>query len=207
MAGKYQTEQEDFWAGEFGDEYIGRNIEEKIVAGNTAMFVQALVEAGPINSCVEFGANIGLNLRSLRHLYPDAHLSGIEINPRAASVLRGVVGEENVFEGSIFEFEPDTPVDLVLIKGVLIHINPDKLSDVYRLLHRASSKYVLICEYYNPSPVTVSYRGHDNRLFKRDFAGEMLEMFPDLRLVKYGFTYRRDPSFPLDDITWFLLQK
>ncbi|NDB35890.1 MAG: pseudaminic acid biosynthesis-associated methylase, partial [Flavobacteriia bacterium] len=42
---------------------------------------------------------------------------------------------------------------------------------------------------------------------KRDFAGELLDTFPDLRLVDYGFAYKRDTSFPQDDITWFLLEK
>ena len=65
----------------------------------------------------------------------------------------------------------------------------------------------MICEYYNPSPTTIAYRGHSDRLFKRDFAGEMLEKFSDLKLVDYGFSYHRDNSFPQDDITWFLLQK
>ena len=36
------------------------------------------------------------------------------------------------------------------------------------------------------------YRGHTARLFKRDFAGEMLDRFSDLRLVDYGFRYHRD---------------
>jgi spore coat polysaccharide biosynthesis protein SpsF len=26
-------------------------------------------------------------------------------------------------------------------------------------------------------------------------------------LVDYGFAYHRDPAFPQDDITWFLLEK
>ena len=66
---------------------------------------------------------------------------------------------------------------------------------------------MLLCEYYNPSPATVTYRGHDNRLFKRDFCGEMHELYPDLALVDYGFAYHADPVFPQDDITWFLLEK
>jgi spore coat polysaccharide biosynthesis protein SpsF len=55
--------------------------------------------------------------------------------------------------------------------------------------------------------MVVSYRGHADRLFKRDFAGEMMDMYPDLFLVDYGFAYRRDPSFPQDDISWFLMEK
>ena len=52
----------------------------------------------------------------------------------------------------------------------------------------------------------VRYRGTDDRLYKRDFAGELMERY-QLRLVDYGFTYRRDNYFPQDDTTWFLLEK
>jgi spore coat polysaccharide biosynthesis protein SpsF len=65
----------------------------------------------------------------------------------------------------------------------------------------------LICEYYNPSPVTINYRGHKDRLFKRDFAGEFMDVYKDVELIDYGFSYRRDQKFPQDDITWFLLKK
>ena len=88
-----------------------------------------------------------------------------------------------------------------------LDINPDYLPEVYKRLDQYSSKYVMVAEYYNPSPVMINYRGHDNRLFKRDFAGELMEMYPDLQLVDYGFMYHRDPVFPQDDITWFLMEK
>lgn len=62
-------------------------------------------------------------------------------------------------------------------------------------------------EYYSPAPVEVRYRGHDKKLFKRDFAGELLDRYTDLRLVDYGFVYHRDPNFAGDDLTWFMMQK
>jgi hypothetical protein len=34
-----------------------------------------------------------------------------------------------------------------------------------------------------------------------------LDRYPDLDLVDYGFVYHRDPLFPQDDMTWFLLQR
>jgi spore coat polysaccharide biosynthesis protein SpsF len=98
-------------------------------------------------------------------------------------------------------------VDISLIKWVLIHINPDMLPTVYEKLYQASSRFIRVGEYYNPSPVAIPYRGHTDRLFKRDFAGEMMERYPDLSLIDYGFVYRRDPAFPQDDITWFLMEK
>lgn len=94
-----------------------------------------------------------------------------------------------------------------LIKGVLIHINPDELPRVYDKIIQSSRKYILVVEYYNPSPMTVTYRGYSERLFKRDFAGEILARYPELRLLDYGFVYHGDKNFPQDDLTWFLIEK
>jgi pseudaminic acid biosynthesis-associated methylase len=204
---KFKTPQEAFWAGEFGSEYIGRNDSDQLLASNLNFFTKALKQAGKITSCLELGANIGMNLKALQLLYPSIELTGAEINPDAAKLLKKVIGEKNVYLGSLLDYPITSKADLSLIKGVLIHINPEMLSVVYEKLYQASSRYILVCEYYNPSPVAIHYRGHTDRLFKRDFAGEMLDKYPDLSLVDYGFAYRRDNVFPQDDITWFLMMK
>lgn len=201
-----KTEQEIFWEGEFGNEYVTRNQSANLIASNTHLFAKVLARTHGIGSVIEFGANIGNNLKALRHLLPNAELAGIEINSLAAEQLN-TWGEAEVFHESILEFEAARQWDMALIKGVLIHISPDCLPEVYDRLYRTAGRYICIVEYYNPSPVEVSYRGHVNRLFKRDFAGEMLDRFPDLRVVDYGFAWRRDPVFPLDDCSWFLLEK
>ena len=90
---------------------------------------------------------------------------------------------------------------------MLIHVHPDNLHKVYDNLYNNSRRYILIAEYYDPKPVTLTYRGHKNKMFKRDFAGEMLDKYYNLSLVGYGFCYHRDPAFPQDDISWFLLEK
>jgi pseudaminic acid biosynthesis-associated methylase len=203
----HKTEQEQFWAGQFGTDYIARNEGDALLASNLNFFARALQQVHKPRTCIEFGANIGMNLRALKLLYPGLAPYGIEINADAAKRLGDVVGQDNVFHGSILEFAPKKQWDLVLVKGVLIHINPDELSSVYDKLCAASSRYVLVAEYYNPAPVALSYRGHEQRLFKRDFAGELLDRHPEMRLVDYGFCYRRDVNFPQDDITWFLLEK
>jgi len=203
----YKTEQEAFWAGEFGNEYIGRNQGEALLASNLNFFGKALRSARAPADCLEFGANIGMNLRALKLLYPRQRQSAIEINAAAAAQLREFLPAGNVHEGSILEFSPGQRFELVLVKGVLIHLNPDHLPQVYDALHAATGRYLLVAEYYNPSPVAIPYRGHSDRLFKRDFAGEILDRHADLRLVDYGFAYRRDPDFPQDDITWFLMER
>lgn len=204
---KFRTEQEEFWAGDFGTEYISRNIGNQLIASNLAFFSNALRRIQGVEECLEFGANIGINLRALQLLYPNQQQYAIEINQSAATQLQTVIPLENVFLMSILDFEPQRTYDLVLIKGVLIHIDPDYLPQVYDLLYRATGKYLLICEYYNPTPVQIPYRGHSDRLFKRDFCGEILDKYQTLRLLDYGFAYHRDPNFPQDDITWFLMEK
>jgi pseudaminic acid biosynthesis-associated methylase len=201
-----ETPQEAFWAGGFGDAYIDRNRDAEALAGRTHLWSTILGSAGRIGSAVEFGANIGLNIHALRRLIPHAALSAIEINATAVAELRRVDGL-TVHHGSILEAQIREPLDLAFTVGVLIHINPDALPAVYDHLHAASRRYVMVAEYYNPSPVAIPYRGHEDRLFKRDFAGELLDRHKDLRLVDYGFCYHRDAHFPMDDITWFLMEK
>jgi pseudaminic acid biosynthesis-associated methylase len=204
---EYKTYQEAFWAGEFGDRYIERNQGSGVLSANLAFFSRALGRAEAPQSCIEFGANIGMNLQALRLLLPQTELSAIEINRTAAAALTKLLAPERVHHCSIAEFTPKRQWDLALIKGVLIHIHPDLLTDVYDKLYAASRRHILLCEYYNPTPVTITYRGHTDRLFKRDFAGELMDRHSDLRLVDYGFSYHRDRTFPQDDITWFLMEK
>ena len=90
---------------------------------------------------------------------------------------------------------------------MLIHLNQEVLPVVYEKLVNACKRFLLVAEYYNPTPVSINYRGHNDKLFKRDFAGEIMDQHPGMQLVDYGFSYRRDPNFPQDDITWFLLEK
>lgn len=203
----FKTEQEAFWAGDFGDQYIERNKSERLLAANLNFFVKALHAVGQVNSVIEFGANVGMNMRALKLLHPQIKQFGVEINKKAASELANVVGKEGVFNGSIFDFKPTETFDIAMTKGVMIHINPDMLPLVYERLYASSKRYILIGEYFNPSPVVIDYRGNAERLFKRDFCGEMLDKYPDLRLVDYGFAYKRDPAFSQDDITWFLMER
>jgi spore coat polysaccharide biosynthesis protein SpsF len=205
---KFKTEQEEFWAGNFGNEYVDRvNENVKRIASNIHLFSNILRKTSNIHSVIEFGANIGLNLKAINKLLPEAVLSAIEINAKAINLLKKWKKVKYLYEMSLFDFNPDTKRDFVLTKGVLIHINPEMLKNVYELLYNTSNRYICIAEYYNPTPVSITYRGNENKLFKRDFAGEFLDKYEDFKLIDYGFQYRKDINFPQDDITWFLLKK
>ena len=202
------TPQESFWAGDFGQQYTSRNQAPSMEDANVWLFSRALRGAGPITSVMEFGANSGLNLRALRRIYSCLDCHAVEINPAAAELLAAEIGAENTHLRSLFDYDPEGKSwDLVLCKGVLIHLAPENLERAYEKIHLCARRYVLMMEYYSPDPVMVPYRGHQNRLFKRDYAGEFLDRYPDYSLLDYGFAYRRDPVAPQDDLTWFLMKR
>ncbi len=203
---KYTTQQEDFWAGEFGDSYIKRNQNKLLTASNISIFSQVFKKAQNIESIIEFGSNIGLNLIAINHLLPNAKCSAIEINPNAVKELEKLA-LDTIFPMSILEFSDNQKRDFVFTKGVLIHIDPNSLEQVYEKMYSISSKYICMIEYYNPTPVELSYRGHSGKLYKRDFAGEIMKKYIDLELIDYGFFYHNDPRHDQEDMTWFLMKK
>ncbi len=205
MTTNFNSPQEEFWATEFGDSYISRNQSSNLLASNTALFasVFAAIDSIP-ETFLELGANIGMNIKAIQTLSPAAQFTGIEINKQACKILAETGC--TVVESSIMDAQFKTKFDFVFSKGVLIHLAPDQLQSTYRKMYEWSDQYILIAEYYNPVPVALSYRGNEDKLFKRDFAGEFLDLFADVKLRDYGFAYRRG-KFPQDDINWFLLEK
>tara|TARA_Y100001954_G_C15790057_1_gene594585 strand:+ start:44 stop:679 length:636 start_codon:yes stop_codon:yes gene_type:complete len=204
---KLNTEQEEFWTSEFADEYILRNDIAKLLPSKINLFSNILKYTHNANSFIEFGANIGTNLLALKKLKPQALLNAVEINKNACEELRSLKICTNVWENSILNDLKLHKVSLTFTCGVLIHINPNYLGQAYEQLYRWSTKYILICEYFSPIPEKINYRGHKNKLFKRDFAGEMLTRYKDLNLINYQFCYKNDNNFPMDNITWFLMEK
>jgi pseudaminic acid biosynthesis-associated methylase len=202
----FKTDQENFWAGSFGNKYIDRNSDSQMIIDNIVFFSKILSKIKPINSVAEFGPNIGLNIMALKTIIPKAKFTGVEINKSAADKLKELKYIK-VYNKSLFDFKSDEIFDFCFVKGVLIHQNPKLLNKAYKTLFKYSKKYILIAEYYNPTPVKVEYRGHKQKLFKRDFAGEFIKTFGNkIDLVDYGFAYHLD-TFPQGDLTWFLFEK
>lgn len=199
-----ETPQELFWKQDFGNEYISRN--QDLAQLRIPFFQKILDHTGPLNSLCELGSNIGENLESWRSLLPEVRLAAVEINPQAFARLSRFANLE-AFQGAIQDYEPGKTFDLVFSCGVLIHLNPQDLAQVYRKMFDFSHGFVLINEYFNPSPQEISYRGEKERLYKRDFAGEFLDLLgSEVEVVAYGFLWKRlEPGW--DNTTWTLLQK
>ena len=83
MINKYITHQENFWAGEFGNEYVSRSQGLEILESNIDFFEKALKKTNNIKTCIEFGSNVGMNLRALKQILPENEFHAIEINKKA----------------------------------------------------------------------------------------------------------------------------
>ncbi|EKD80048.1 MAG: hypothetical protein ACD_40C00213G0032 [uncultured bacterium] len=201
-----KTVQDNFWMGEFGNKYIPRNQNQQLISSSISMYSKILAKTRGVNSILEFGANIGVNLIAIQQLFSNIELSALEINAIAVKELKKL-SLKKIYHASLFDYKVDYQRDFVFTRGVLIHLNPDRLQDTYQVLYESSKRYICLTEYYNPVPVMIPYHGQNDRLFKRDFAGELMDKYKDLKLVDYGFVYHRDSNFPQDDVTWFLLEK
>ena len=102
----FNTEQEVFWAGDFGSEYIKRNQGDELLASNLYFFSKALRNARNIKTTIEFGANIGMNLKALKLLYPNMKLNAIEINTDAAHQLGKVIPADHIYNSLILDWVP-----------------------------------------------------------------------------------------------------
>jgi len=200
-----KTSQQNFWEGEFGESYIARNSSKELLASNLAFFSQIFSHLSQQpSSIIEFGANIGMNGSALNLLFPNAQYFGVEINELAFQELEKIA--DKAFLSSIEDFKVNDLCEISFTKGVLIHLNPDSLNNAYQKLYESTSRYILIAEYFNPHPVGVNYRGHEDKLFKRDFAREIMNQYKDLSLIANGFSYSSG-VFPQDNINWFLMEK
>ena len=200
------NEQEKFWSGNFGNNYTKRLPTKLLLANNIYFFKKILKKNYKINSLIELGANNGSNILAIKKIKKKLNnITAVEINSNACKQLKKIK-KISVINKPISKLKIKDKFDLVLLKGVLIHINPNQLKKIYKKISTLSSKYVLIAEYYNPYPIKIDYRQYKNKLFKRDFAGEFVANNRNFKIVDYGFVYRKD-KFPQDDLTWFLIKK
>lgn len=195
------NDQEAYWKN--NTEYHKRSPGDE--ASNYEFFRKALACADLRWNCsiLEFGCGTGANLRSLKGCFSSPVLTGIEINPVAAKIASQ---DAIVHVASIFDpLPPMLEQDLVITKGLCIHIAPADLPRAYRALVDATERYLLVCEYFCPTPRMIPYRGENDRLWARDFAGEIIDQH-GLKLVDYGFVSKRD-MHPQDDLTFWLMEK
>lgn len=194
---------EALWSGEFGNEYVTRNLS---AARGRQPFWQMILAEFPVRNLLEVGCNIGANLCWIAERIPKRDVYGVDINEKALEELRrGLPGVNAVWSPARELPFRDKWFDLVFTTGVLIHQPPDTLPLVMAEIVRCSRRYILCGEYYAEELTEVPYRGQIGALWKRDFGSLYQQLFPELVLRKTGFLPRDEGGW--DDVTYWLMEK
>ncbi len=182
------------WQGEFGRAYTDRNrldIEEMNALWSAnygitrreinRIFLQGVPQGARF---LEVGCNVGNQLLQLQEL-GYTNLSAVELQSYAVEIAKSRLGNVAIRQGSALAlpYESDS-FDVVFTSGVLIHIAPEDLPRAMAEIHRCAKTYIWGAEYYAPSVTSVNYRGHEQLLWKMDYARRYLECFKDLELVR-----------------------
>ena len=190
-----KTAQIEFWKSDFGKEYTDRS--SFLTAEDwdqlyiktwgitkpemNKLFLDHLPRTSKI---LEVGCNTGMQLNGLQRMGFE-NLYGIELQPYAAEQAKKFTKNINIVCGSGFDLPfKDKYFDLVCTNGVLIHISPNDLPKIMGEMYRCSNKYIWGFEYYSEKLTEINYRGHENYLWKADYASLFMQQFPDLKLVK-----------------------
>lgn len=176
---------EQFWAGEFGDAYVGRNPAE---IDARAAFWRDLIARFPSKRILEVGCAQGANLRHLADLVPPNEVWGADVNESALAALRqGLPTVNGVWAvGRNLPFR-DRHFDLVFTMALLIHVPDPALPMVMSEIVRCSRRWVMCGEYHADQPTEIEYRGHTGVLFKRNYGRLYTELFPELELREEGY--------------------
>jgi pseudaminic acid biosynthesis-associated methylase len=194
---------EALWAGEFGNEYVDRNLAAYDRRGD--FWLPLLDELAP-QSVLEVGCNVGGNLQWIAQRVDPTRVTGVDVNAKALRLLdQRVPGVRGVHSPARELPVSDRSIDFVFTMGVLIHQPEETLEKVMSEMVRASSRYVFCGEYYDKETVEVHYRGHEGALFRRDYGGLFLDLFPhELTLMREGYL---GPEEGWDRVTWWLFQR
>ena len=210
------TKQMKEWIGKFGGEYTDRNYispdeMDKLIRSRIGISrseqIDEFLSGLKLNDILEVGCNVGnqllfLQKKGFKNLY------GVELNRYAVEKSKERTKGKgiDIIQGSAFDIPfKDAYFNLVFTSGVLIHISPTDINDALDEIHRCSKKYIWGSEYFSDDYIRVEYRGHNELLWKTNFAKLYLDRFPDLKLVKEKrYPYLEDEKL-VDQV--FLLKK
>ncbi len=194
---------DELWTGDFGNQYVKRNANS-----DTGRYeVWKMLLPRNVESVLEVGANIGLNLEAIGRIR-DIELFASEPNELAREelVAANLMPERNITADFARKLRwPDNVADLVLTCGLLIHIPKDDLVASMKEIYRCAKRWIICAEYFAPQEEMISYHGKPNALWRRDYGSLWLDQFPDLRCDHVAFAWKRMTG--LDNLTIWVLEK
>lgn len=194
-----RTEREEFW---IGYERGRASLSPERIAQAERLLWLALGTKGEIRTAIEFGAGNGPFQKALAALYPDARRAATEISPEASRALEELC--DDVYEVSVLESFPLGQYDLVLAMGLLACVGPEDTPRAYDGLYAACGRYLLVRDYFTEGEPRKRPYGEAS-IQQRDYAREIQERFPDLRLV--ASSSDSVPEGSMMDLGWFLFEK
>src|SRR5260221_9934574 len=118
-AGNEAGRLEGLWAGEFGNEYVDRNLSAYDRRGE--FWLPLLDELRP-QSVLEVGCNVGGNLQWIVQRVDPAAVTGVDVNAKALRLLdRRVPGVPGMYAPARDLPVADRSTELVFTMGVLVH--------------------------------------------------------------------------------------
>src|SRR5947209_20230483 len=109
------NEQEQFWAGEFGDAYTKRN---RVDWRARIPFWHDIMKFTGARSVYEVGCGAGFNLSAIREASPhEVELCGSEINELAARQARYAGFGSKIYNTTAERGEPYAAIELVFTSG------------------------------------------------------------------------------------------
>jgi len=178
--------QEAKWGGPKGNKYADtyaltpKQLDRKwvkVISGvpKTTMNLTHFGKVVPKDAKIlEVGCNVGNMMLMLRD-QGWTNIRGVELNEHAVEVgqKRGL----NIVQGNARNLAfKDGEFDLVYTCWVLTHIDPIRLGEAMREVHRVSGKWISGCEPYTPGkkPLMV----HKNYIWAHNLAWRYQRMFP-----------------------------
>tara|TARA_B110000495_G_C23003037_1_gene592162 strand:- start:1276 stop:1920 length:645 start_codon:yes stop_codon:yes gene_type:complete len=181
------------WAGNFGDDYVERNISVDMVNADYVkltgleydeIFSDFFQDLDKDLDILELGCNVGNNLSILKSL-EFKNLHGIDINSKSIDIAKSRYSDIHFHNSSIESCEfPAQNFDLVFTAGVLIHINPNTLPDIIKKILSLSKQYVFGFESFSESTSKVFYQNSNNLYWKQNFPQLFKNSSPSLTMIK-----------------------
>ncbi len=208
------TEQMKTWGGQFGKDYTDRSpqtakevdelYKQRYGITRSAMNVEFIGDLDKNIKILEVGSNVGTQLMMLQEM-GFYNLYGIELQDYAVEKSKKLTKNINIIQGHVFDIPFKTSYfDLVFTSGVLIHISPQDIELALKEICRCCRHFIWGLEYYSENLESVKYRGHNDLLWKCDFAKAYLDKIKGLSLKKKKiYRYLTDDNLDI----MFLLEK
>ena len=142
----------------------------------------------PFSSILEVGCASGPNLYLMAKRFPQAELTGIDINAAAVEYGNRQLTKEGIsnvklLEGKADELErfPDSSFDIVFTNALLIYIGPDKIEETIKNMLRISRSALVLMECYcfEPSKDVNGMGVYYGGIWIRDYAALLKQFVPE----------------------------